>query len=140
MKEITKKYTNGELTVVWKPSLCIHAEKCVNALPEVYKPEAKPWIQPEGTSTQALKDQISKCPSGALSYIMNEPKIEIMKPVDVKAEAMKNGPLIVHCDLTVVNSDGTEVVREGRTAFCRCGASANKPFCDGGHRKIDFEG
>jgi uncharacterized Fe-S cluster protein YjdI len=72
MKDITKHYTNGELTVVWKPNLCIHAAECVKNLPNVYNPKAKPWITPENASTQELKNQIAKCPSGALSYIMND--------------------------------------------------------------------
>ncbi len=42
----SKEYTNGELTVVWKPGLCIHSAKCVEALPEVYHPKEKPWIKP----------------------------------------------------------------------------------------------
>ena len=67
-KEIVKEYSNGELTVVWKPQKCIHAGECVKALPEVYNPKEKPWIKAENASTQALKDQIAKCPSGALSY------------------------------------------------------------------------
>jgi uncharacterized Fe-S cluster protein YjdI len=67
-KEIVKEYSNGELTVVWKPAKCIHAAECVKALPEVYNPKEKPWIKAENASTQALKDQIAKCPSGALSY------------------------------------------------------------------------
>lgn len=69
-KEILKEYSNGELTVVWKPQKCVHAGECVKALPEVYNPKEKPWIKAENASTQALKDQIAKCPSGALSYYM----------------------------------------------------------------------
>tara|TARA_R110000796_G_scaffold185330_2_gene301927 strand:- start:22509 stop:22724 length:216 start_codon:yes stop_codon:yes gene_type:complete len=69
-KEIIKEYSNGELTVVWKPQKCVHAGECVKALPEVYNPKEKPWIKAENASTQALKDQIAKCPSGALSYYM----------------------------------------------------------------------
>lgn len=67
-KEIVKEYSNGELTVLWKPAKCIHAAECVKSLPEVYNPAEKPWIKAENASTQALKDQIAKCPSGALSY------------------------------------------------------------------------
>ena len=69
-KEIVKEYSNGELTVVWKPQKCVHAGECVKAFPEVYNPKEKPWIKAENASTQALKDQIAKCPSGALSYYM----------------------------------------------------------------------
>ncbi|WP_298539551.1 (4Fe-4S)-binding protein [uncultured Aquimarina sp.] len=69
--EIRKEYTNGELTIVWKPGKCIHAGVCVKTLPKVYDPNGKPWIQPENASTAALKSQIEACPSGALSYYMN---------------------------------------------------------------------
>ena len=69
-----KEYSNGELTIVWEPKLCSHAGECVKALPEVYDPKARPWISPEGASTEALKAQIGLCPSKALSYYMNENK------------------------------------------------------------------
>ncbi len=67
-KEIVKEYTKGDFTVIWKPKKCIHAEICWKTLPEVYDPKGKPWIKPENASVDALKSQISKCPSGALSY------------------------------------------------------------------------
>lgn len=73
-KEIVKNYSNGELTIVWKPNLCIHSGVCVKNLPQVYNPKEKPWIKPENASTDELKAQIVKCPSGALSYFMNDPK------------------------------------------------------------------
>ena len=38
-----------------------------------------------------------------------------------------------------VMPDGEEVTKEGMTALCRCGASANKPYCDGSHSKIEFD-
>jgi uncharacterized Fe-S cluster protein YjdI len=69
-----KEYTNGEVTVIWKPELCKHAGICVKTLPEVYKPKDKPWINAENGTTQALIDQINQCPSGALTYRMNEEK------------------------------------------------------------------
>ena len=71
-KEIVKKYTNGELTVVWKPNLCIHSGVCVRTLPQVYNPREKPWIKIENASTEELMVQIKKCPSGALTYLMND--------------------------------------------------------------------
>lgn len=71
-KEIVKEYTNGELTIVWKPKSCIHSAVCVKTLPKVYKPNAKPWLTIENANTKELKEQISMCPSGALSYFMNK--------------------------------------------------------------------
>lgn len=74
MKEITKKYTNGEVTIVWKPDMCKHSRICwskTTGLPEVFNPAEKPWIKPEAATTEQLIEQIKKCPSGALSYFMN---------------------------------------------------------------------
>ena len=139
MKEITKHYSNGELTIVWKPSLCIHAAECVKALPDVYKPKEKPWINAEGADTNALKAQIAKCPSGALSYLMEDaPKAENDSNA-TKVEAKPNGPLMVYGSTEITKPDGSTENREKTTAFCRCGQSANKPFCDGTHRSIKFE-
>jgi uncharacterized Fe-S cluster protein YjdI len=73
-KEIIKEYTNGELTIVWKPQTCIHSGICVQTLPAVYHPKESPWIQIENAQTEELKAQIRKCPSGALSYYMNAEK------------------------------------------------------------------
>lgn len=70
--EEKKEYTNGELTVVWQAKKCIHAGVCVKTLPKVYKPKERPWIDISQASTQELKAQIEQCPSGALSYYMND--------------------------------------------------------------------
>ena len=70
-KEITKTYSNGEITIVWKPGKCTHSGMCVKTLPQVYNPQAKPWITIENATTEQLKAQLAKCPSGALSYYQN---------------------------------------------------------------------
>jgi len=72
MKEITKKYSNGEITVVWKPSICIHSGICFKGLPEVFDPRVRPWVNIDGSSTENIVEQVKKCPSGALSYFINE--------------------------------------------------------------------
>ena len=66
--EIVREYTNGELTVIWKPGLCIHAGVCVRMLPQVYRPRLRPWVDPTRATTRQLIEQIERCPSGALSY------------------------------------------------------------------------
>ncbi len=143
MGEIKKEYDKGDLTVVWKPRLCIHSEVCVKTLPEVYRPTEKPWIRTEFASIDELKDQIEKCPSAALSYYMknesDNDKNESMSE-DTKVEVLANGPLLVHGQLEVKGSDGNVETKKRTTAFCRCGASTNKPYCDGTHNKIDFVG
>ncbi|PPL00927.1 (4Fe-4S)-binding protein [Parapedobacter indicus] len=63
----THEYTNGEITILWKPKKCIHAGVCVRTLPQVYNPKGRPWIKPEKATSEQLMDQVTQCPSGALS-------------------------------------------------------------------------
>lgn len=67
-----KEYSNKKITITWQPKLCQHAGICVKSLPNVYKPKESPWISIENASTEDLISQINKCPSGALSYHLNE--------------------------------------------------------------------
>ena len=69
---MNKEYFNGEITIKWQPKICQHAAICVKTLPMVYNPKLSPWIAIENASTEELKSQIKKCPSGALSFIVNE--------------------------------------------------------------------
>ena len=61
---------------------------------------------------------------------------------DVKVSVMKNGPLLVAGDCEYVDNDGNPIDTGGKptVALCRCGASDNKPFCDGAHSRVDFQG
>lgn len=63
------EYPNGEITVLWQPKLCIHAAVCVKTLPDVYDPNKRPWIKVSNATTTELRQQVSKCPSGALSIL-----------------------------------------------------------------------
>ncbi len=138
-KEITKEYSNGELTVVWKPAKCIHAKVCVSKLPNVYDPNKKPWITAENATTDELKAQIDKCPSGALSYIMKNDKANDEINSSTLVNVAENGPLIISGSMEITDSNGKKEMKS-KAAFCRCGASANKPYCDGSHVKIGFKG
>lgn len=142
MKDITKKYTNGEVTIVWKPDTCIHSAICFKGLGEVFDPQKRPWITPEGASTERIIDQVKKCPSGALSYYLNADAGD--RPVKVESETIvetsPNGPLLVYGNVTVKDAQGVLTKKNNVTAFCRCGASQNKPYCDGSHRKAGFQG
>ena len=66
-KEIIKRYSNGEITVVWKPSLCVHSTICAMGLPEVFDPHRRPWVVLNGYDSKTIVDQVERCPSGALS-------------------------------------------------------------------------
>tara|TARA_B110000483_G_scaffold243405_1_gene333032 strand:- start:1512 stop:1736 length:225 start_codon:yes stop_codon:yes gene_type:complete len=63
-----KNYKNKDITIHWDPSKCSHAAVCINLLPKVYNPTERPWIKIENASSEELKNQISKCPSGALTF------------------------------------------------------------------------
>ena len=136
-----KRYTNDEITVVWKPETCIHSTLCWKGLIQVFNPKERPWVKINGAPSEKIVDQIEKCPSGALSFFYNaesekSPNIE----VETIAEVMENGPLLVYGNLKIKDATGSETKKNKVTAFCRCGASENKPYCDGSHKKIDFRG
>jgi len=61
------EYSNGDVTVIWKPTLCEHAAICVKMLPKVYNPNDRPWIHAENANSDELRQQVAKCPSGALT-------------------------------------------------------------------------
>ena len=63
----TVKYSNDDITIIWKPELCTHSANCVKQLPKVYNPRARPWLTIENATTEELKKQIATCPSRALS-------------------------------------------------------------------------
>jgi uncharacterized Fe-S cluster protein YjdI len=65
---ITKEYTNGEITIVWQSAKCIHSGNCVRHNPNVFQPKTQPWIKPEAATSEEIMAAIDKCPSGALSY------------------------------------------------------------------------
>ncbi len=140
MKDITKKYTNGEITINWQPAKCIHSAVCVRELPQVYNPKERPWLKIENATTEALKAQVQKCPSGALSYFMNDEANKERETLETKIEVLENGPLLIYGTLKITDKDGKETIKDKTTAFCRCGQSANKPYCDGTHIGAKFIG
>ncbi len=144
MTEITKKYSNSDITIVWKPSVCIHSTLCwkgEKGLKQVFNPAKKPWIKPEGATSNEIIERVNNCPSGALSfYYNNEQNTTIGTHTESIVEIIPNGPLLVYGNITVKHSDGENVQKNKVTAFCRCGASSNKPYCDGTHTKNGFVG
>ena len=65
------KYTNGEITVVWKPEFCQHSTRCFTQLPEVFNPRIRKWVDPNGAPSEKIIAQVKKCPSGALTFFLN---------------------------------------------------------------------
>src|SRR4051812_15912132 len=99
-----KRYDNGEITIVWKPELCIHSTHCwkkETGLPQVFNPRVKPWIRPEGAPTEKLISQISRCPSGALSYVSNLSPPVSAERSSVIVETISNGPLLIKGEINL---------------------------------------
>ena len=138
---MTKEYTNGETTVVWQPEKCVHSGICLMGLSNVFSLKRKPWIDMEGANTEAIENQVARCPSGALSIkgkedlrsrLLNE---LVASGEGVEVTVVKGGPVIVSGKVKVKNPKG-RVWKEGQDlAFCRCGKSQDFPFCDGSHAK-----
>ncbi len=139
-KEIIKEYSNEDLTVIWKPNTCIHAKKCWKGLIQVFNPQNRPWINMSGASSERIKKQVEACPSGALSYVSKTTDGKASAHTETKVEALEDGPLLIYGTLHITNPDGTTEKKNKTTAFCRCGASHNKPYCDGTHVKVEFKG
>jgi len=136
----TREYSNGEVTIVWEAEKCIHSGVCVRGLPKVFKPKERPWITIDAASSKELVGTVKNCPSGALSYYMNDENNKESQTLETKVEVLENGPLLVYGTLKVTHKDGTQETKNRTTAFCRCGASQNKPYCDGAHTSENFKG
>ncbi len=147
MSKFDKTYTNGEVTVFWKPDICIHSAKCFHSLPEVFNPTKRPWITPENSTTEKIIETVKNCPSGAISFKHNvelNTQIKAMeeKPLlesPVRIEVSHNGPLRVTGTCVIIDKDGNETTKEGKFALCRCGLSSKKPFCDGAHKTLTHD-
>ncbi len=133
---IIKRYTAGDVTVVWKPALCIHSKICWHELPEVFNPRVRPWIKMEGAEAERVITQVQRCPSGALSTESAE--VSKAEAGETRVQILRDGPLIVQGTQHITHADGREELVETKAAYCRCGASGKKPFCDGSHTRIGF--
>jgi uncharacterized Fe-S cluster protein YjdI len=139
MKSIIKKYSNDEVTVVWQPDKCIHSAICISGLPNVFDNQKRPWVNIQGATSERIIEQVKACPSGALSYFMNGQENQVVENLQTVVEVLPDGPLLIHGTLKVKGKGGNETIKEKTTAFCRCGASANKPYCDGSHIAVQFK-
>ena len=72
MRDVKKTYTNGDIIIGWESEKCIHSGNCARGLSSVFKPRETPWIQPDGVSSETIKNQILNCPSGALTFSYKE--------------------------------------------------------------------
>jgi CDGSH-type Zn-finger protein/uncharacterized Fe-S cluster protein YjdI len=124
----------ANLTLVWDGQRCIHARFCVTGAPKVFLANVQgPWINPDAMRTERLVEVAHACPSGAIRYRRKDgAPDENAPPVNLVA-VREAGPYAVRGDIEL---DGRSV--GFRATLCRCGASKNKPFCDGSHHDAAF--
>jgi uncharacterized Fe-S cluster protein YjdI len=137
-RDITRTYRTERIEVHWEPARCIHVGTCFMSAPEVFDPRARPWVRPGAADPDRVADVVMRCPSGALHYrrLDDGPQEEdLIGPVEVRAT--RDGPYHVRGPVDVVEASG-EVRHDTRVVLCRCGASRNKPYCDGTHTLIGF--
>jgi len=136
--DLTKEYTTDEIVVEWEPRLCAHSQNCIRSLPQVFDEKRRPWVKPEAATADEVEAAVALCPSGALRTRRPGQAKRRLRPADIRAS--ENGPLLIRGDVRVLDADGNVLYEGEKAALCRCGQSANKPFCDGTHKTVDFRG
>lgn len=134
---VERIYRNDQIVVLWEPRLCTHTGHCFRGLRHVFKPMDRPWVDVDAASPDEIAATVMNCPTGALKFkrLDGGPQEEVPEETTIKEQL--NGPLYVRGRLKIHRQDGS-VREESRVALCRCGGSANKPFCDGTHRQNGF--
>ncbi|MBN8279936.1 MAG: CDGSH iron-sulfur domain-containing protein [Gammaproteobacteria bacterium] len=112
---------------------CIHSRNCVLGRPDVFVPNVKgDWIFPDRATPEEIAEIAHNCPSGAITYELVHGGGEVGPKVNT-LRVRENGPLAIHADLTIAGAEAGH-----RATLCRCGASRNKPYCDGSHTAARF--
>lgn len=137
-EEPVRFYTGNGIIVHWEPKLCIHMANCVRALPGVFKPNDRPWIDATAADADALAETIRTCPSGALAYERTDGGPQEEPPEQMEVVPRSNGPYFLRGDFELIDAEDGKLRHGYRVALCRCGASENKPYCDNSHRRVDF--
>ena len=137
-KDGRRDYVGKAITIHDNRGLCAHAGVCTERLSSVWRMGMKPWIDPDGANVEAIIETIGACPSGALSYsVDNVEHRDCNNSAAIKLS--KNGPYIVTGGIELESTEFGESTSREHFTLCRCGASKNKPFCDGSHYDAGFE-
>jgi CDGSH-type Zn-finger protein/uncharacterized Fe-S cluster protein YjdI len=114
---------------------CIHARHCVLSRPDVFVPNVQgAWLHPELASSAEIAELAHACPSGAIQYRPLDGSPPETAPHVNLVSIRENGPLAFHAELQIQGQPDCF-----RATLCRCGASENKPYCDGSHHKVNFQ-
>ena len=132
-----QSYRGPGITIHDNRSICAHAGHCTDSLAAVFKYGSEPWIDPNGAEVGAIVESIRKCPSGALSCSIDgaAPALEAREPA---ITVTKDGPYAIVGGVELIGARWAAGVSGEHYTLCRCGASKNKPFCDGSHFDIGF--
>ncbi len=137
-KDKRQDYVGKAIIIHDNRGMCAHAGVCTDRLSSVWRMGVKPWIDPDGAGFEAIIETIEACPSGALSYTINDEEHRDCKnPLAIKLA--KNGPYVVTGGVRLESSEFGDGASHEHFTLCRCGASKNKPFCDGSHYDAGFE-
>ncbi len=130
------EYIEGkDLTLLYEGRKCIHSRFCVTGAPKVFLANVVgPWIHPDEMNVDGLVEIAALCPSGAIRYQRKDGKPDESAPPVNLLSLREGGPYAVRADILL---DGERIGY--RATLCRCGASKNKPFCDGSHHTINFD-
>ncbi len=124
------------LTVSDDRSICVHAGFCGTRVTNVWKQVAETG---DTSVRMAVINEIEKCPSGALTYRLDGDDADTEPDLPAQVGVIEDGPLWVSGGATVTTAGGVELEPRERVTLCRCGASANKPLCDGSHKEAGFQ-
>ena len=131
-------FSGTEIDVQWDGRLCIHIGECGNAAGDLFVGGREPWCLPDSCTREEVRDIVERCPSGALSYRDHDGSPEVA-PAENTVTVAYQGPLYAHGDLHIEGAPEDLPGVRYRAALCRCGASANKPFCDNTHISAGFQ-
>jgi len=138
-KERIYTYQGDDIDVHYNLRRCIHAAECVRGLPAVFDRDRRPWIEPNEDSADQVARVILRCPTGALFFERKDGgEVESLPDINTIL-VTQDGPLYLRGNVRVTTPDGNMVKQETRLALCRCGASANKPYCDNSHLEVGFQ-
>jgi len=130
-------YRGERITIFDNRAICAHAGFCTDGLKKVFRMGAEPWIDADGAALGEIVATIRKCPSGALSYAIDgEEAMPPARPPQVLVT--DNGPYAVSGKVELMGVQFGDGASREHYTLCRCGASANKPFCDGSHWRVEF--
>ena len=131
-------YSGAHVSIHDNRSICAHAGYCTDQLSAVFKMGSNPWIDPDGASVEEIITLVNQCPSGALSYAVDSSETSEQSS-EPRIRIMRDGPYAVS-GVDLADHDLGAGATSARFTLCRCGASKNKPFCDGSHWHIGFKG